>query len=503
MARVSDPALVASDLLALSATPQCGLPELLGKTLHLSVDLLDSDVGAVAVARDAISGHPFSKVHSVRGTLVHRPEALLDGWLRENRRQAVSKPTSAPAGKGDDQVRHAFEETRSCLRVPLLGACDCLGWVQVEASRPRAFNRGNEESLRELGRWSGRLVERFLLRQHAAAAGFDIHLIGGTREFLELEEQIHRVAADAKSPVLITGERGSGKELVAYAIHYFGERRNGPFVPVNSAAFADSLFQDELFGHERGAFTGAQVQREGVFQSADGGSLFFDEIGDMPAHIQAALLRTLDHGKIRKIGCDETVDVDVRIIAATNQDLEVRMAAGEFRSDLYDRLAVFHLEVPPLRERREDIPLLARYFFKRACECNGRQERREEKRACQSCFRVGEMACAGSGFFDALDGYDYPGNVRELRNLIYRLATVTHGDELTRAHVRPQLDTIRARRRTTGAPAGSGEVALEAVIRHHIEQVLEMTGRNKSEAARRLDLPLTTLINKMKKLGID
>ncbi|HEY7727378.1 MAG TPA: sigma-54 dependent transcriptional regulator, partial [Candidatus Eisenbacteria bacterium] len=209
--------------------------------------------------------------------------------------------------------------------------------------------------------------------------------------------------APTESPVLITGESGTGKELIARAIHLQSRRSHRPFVTVNAAAIPESLFESELFGHVRGSFTGAVADRVGLFRQADGGSLFLDEIGEMPLAVQVKLLRTLQDGEIRRVGSSEPMRVDVRVLAATNRDLKEALARGILREDLYFRLNVFHIDLPPLRERREDIPVLANYFREKISRSMGKRVERFSERAQMYLMR-----------------YDYPGNVRELENAVER-----------------------------------------------------------------------------------
>ncbi len=368
--------------------------------------------------------------------------------------------------------------------------------LQVESRHPRAYSEKDLHLLSDLHRLGSLLVERHLLREHACAAGFDIHPVGRSQEFLKLEGLVKCVASDPSSPVLIRGERGSGKELTAYAIHFHSRRRDQPFVAVNSASFTSGLAADELFGHKRGSYTGAETVREGIFRTAHQGSLFFDEVGDMPLDIQACLLRALDHGEIRQIGCDKLLRVDVRIIAATNQNLEKRVAEGAFRSDLYDRLNVFEIRVPPLRDRKDDLKLLADFFLRKACLNSGRYRRMSERGACRACLGSGGKTCARPTLYPALADHDYPGNVRELRNLMLRLAATVQDQELAPAHLCSGVATTGSGRTRDQDPR------LDSIIRDHIRHVLENSDGNKSAAARTLGLPLTTMINKMKKLGI-
>ena len=289
-------------------------------------------------------------------------------------------------------------------------------------------------------------------------------------------------AASSDAPLLLQGESGTGKELVASALHHKSLRSSGPFVKVNCAALAETLLESELFGHERGAFTGADRRREGRFVQAHGGTLFLDEIGETSPAMQAKLLRVLQEHELQRVGGQETIRVDVRIIVATNRDLEEEVAAGRFREDLYYRLNVVELEVPPLRDRHGDIPLLATYFLRRFADKNNR---------------------AVSGItpecMDILNRYPWPGNVRELEHCIERGVILMRGDYLD-VNALPL-----AVQRWAGAnePRETGEPStLKEAERALILKTLEETGGNRSEAARRLQITRKTLLNKLKSYGI-
>ena len=267
------------------------------------------------------------------------------------------------------------------------------------------------------------------------AAG-QLDMVGSGPAMQRLFELIRR-AAPSEGRVLVTGENGTGKELVARAIHESSRRKAGPFVKLNCAAVPAELIESELFGHERGAFTGAVAARRGKFELADGGTLFLDEVGDMPAAMQAKVLRVLQEGEFERVGGAHTLRVDVRVVAATNKDLAAEVQAGRFREDLYYRLNVVPVRAPPLRERREDIPELATRFLAEACERNGRRPMRLDRDA-----------------LVALQAHDWPGNVRELRNLVERLAILCDGPIISAADV-----AAAAARR---APAADGAVPRRA-----------------------------------------
>jgi len=317
-------------------------------------------------------------------------------------------------------------------------------------------------------------------------------LVGDGALMRALRAEIARAAA-APNPVLITGENGTGKEMVATAIHEASSRRAGPFVAVNCAALPAELFESELFGSEPGAFTGATRRRAGRFERAAGGTLFLDEIGEIPPTLQAKLLRALDTMTIERLGGDQPIRVDARLVAATNRDLRAAMAAGVFRQDLFYRLAVLPIAVPPLRERREDIQALAETFLAEA--------RRQ---------RSTPAARLAPAAVDALAAYDYPGNVRELRNLIERLALLATAASIDAPDVRAVLPAVAAPPAGAGAPAPTAMAietsykdSLREAERAIVRRALERHRWHVTRAAQALGLERSHLHRKMKALGID
>ena len=293
-------------------------------------------------------------------------------------------------------------------------------------------------------------------------------------------------AAASDVSVLVRGESGTGKELVARALHFNGARRNGPFRAVNCAAVPETLIESELFGHERGAFTGAMTRRAGVFEEADGGTLLLDEIGDMPLVLQPKLLRVLQEREIRRVGGKTTIPVDVRIVAVTNRDLEAAMQAGDFREDLFYRLAVFPIEVPPLRARPEDIPLLADHFVRKHAARLKKQVR-------------GVSADAAR----RLAQYPWPGNVREFENAVCRALVLETSDVLQAESFPPGLVTSSpAAPVASAAAAEPGSVATLADVElHAIRAALDAAGGNLTRAAQSLGIDRVTLYRKLKKHG--
>jgi len=297
-----------------------------------------------------------------------------------------------------------------------------------------------------------------------------------------------RKVCDYKTTVLIMGESGTGKELVARALHFEGRRRNAPFVAVNCAAIPENLLESELFGHVRGAFTDAAADKTGLFEQADGGTLFLDEIGEMPLSLQVKLLRVLQDEEIRRVGGGASKKVDVRVISATSRHLEEDVAAGRFREDLFFRLNVFTLKLPPLRERLEDLPLLVDHFL------------------AKFSARFGKAVTAvAPDAMRLLAGYSWPGNVRELENAVERGIVVCEGAELGRAALPERLCGAAAR---DGGLLLSGDSLSiretgEVMERELIRRALEKTCGNRTHAARLLEISLRSLIYKLKEYGLE
>jgi DNA-binding NtrC family response regulator len=307
-------------------------------------------------------------------------------------------------------------------------------------------------------------------------------IMGESPAMLALLERIGRVA-NSPAPVLITGETGSGKELVARAVHEASGR--DPFLPVNCGALPESLIESELFGHVRGAFSGADRDKIGLFEAAAGGTLFLDEIGELPLSLQPKLLRALESGEIRPVGGTEPRTMDVRVVAASHRDLEAAVAEGDFRDDLYWRLHVLHLEVPPLRARAEDIGFLAQIGLNRL---NSREKRRE--------LRVDEAT------LPFLRRHPWPGNVRQLFNVLEGAAAFCTGSRILPEHLPPEFLREPDEEGAEGAPAGA-ERTLAEVERDHILRVLEASGGNKTLAARTLGIPRRTLYRRLEEYGAE
>jgi two-component system nitrogen regulation response regulator NtrX len=310
-------------------------------------------------------------------------------------------------------------------------------------------------------------------------------MLGESAVMKQLFDQIRKVAP-TRSRVLITGESGTGKELIARALHRMSPLAGAPFVKVNCAAIPGELIESELFGYERGAFTGAHSRKPGQFELADGGTLFLDEIGDMSLSAQAKVLRVLQSGELTRVGGQHTITVEVRVIAATNRDLERAVAAGTFREDLYFRLNVLPLKAPPLRERLADVPLLLRAFIERFCRENGYREKRTADEALRR-----------------LAAYTWPGNVRELKNIAERLVIMS-GDEITLADLPEAIAGVRP---VPAAPSFHGPRPTlkdfrEVTERQFVLEALEENDWNISRTAQVLGIERTNLHKKIKALGL-
>jgi formate hydrogenlyase transcriptional activator len=352
-------------------------------------------------------------------------------------------------------------------------------------ARPVAAAVANALAFDEISRLSSQLAaENLALRAEIDERNMFEEIIGSSRALRDALARVDKVAA-TDATVLLTGETGTGKELVARAIHRRSRRAARALVAVNCAALPTSLLASELFGHEKGAFTGALQRRAGRFELAAGGSIFLDEVGELPPEVQAALLRVLQEGTFERVGGMDTLAADVRVIAATNRDLSKAVADGSFRSDLFYRLSVFPLEMPPLRERREDIPILVEYFTARYAARLGKRFSSIEKSSMERIL-----------------AYPWPGNVRELQNVIERATILSEGEVL-------RVDEPLAAGRAAAQPSGTAVPLPEGLReqeRRQIEQALARAGGRVSGAggaAVLLGVPATTLESRIKRLAID
>jgi DNA-binding NtrC family response regulator len=332
------------------------------------------------------------------------------------------------------------------------------------------------------------LSENFYLRKQLQGRFEFTNIIGTSPAMKAVFERMSRIVK-TDSTVLITGESGTGKELVARALHYNGMRKNKPFVAVNCSAIPELLLESELFGHERGSFTGAIRDKAGKFEAANHGTIFLDEIGTMPLHLQTKLLRVLQEQEVERVGSNKSIRLDVRILSATNVDLEQQVRQGQFREDLFYRLNVIPLHLPPLRERKQDIMALVAVFLEKCYRLMGRSPMTISRRA-----------------LETLEQYVWPGNVRELENLVERLVALTEGDVIHLVDLPVEM---------CGQGIVSGDICLELsehgmdmtaaiaeIERKLITQALVLGGGVKARAAALLGINRTTLVEKMRRMGI-
>jgi DNA-binding NtrC family response regulator len=333
------------------------------------------------------------------------------------------------------------------------------------------------------------LTENILLKEEFASKLGLPRIIGKSEKITDVAQLVQKVAP-TKTTVLLLGESGTGKELFARAIHNLSHRRNYPFVPINCAAIPKDLLESELFGHEKGSFTGADAKKLGKFELADGGTIFLDEVGDMELTPQSKLLRAIEESEIERVGGVKTIKVDVRIIAASNKDLEKAVEDKSFREDLYYRLNVFPIKIPPLRERKEDIPLLVEYFINRYCL---------ELKTSQKSISKNAL--------DILMNYHWKGNVRELENTIERAIILCDGEIITPEHVvltqRSVPDSVERPSPSERTLEDVAKRALKIAETQRIVEALKQTKGNKSKAAELLRVSYKTLLTKIKEYSIE
>ncbi len=390
--------------------------------------------------------------------------------------------------------------TTSILCVPLKRRGRIIGVIEaLNTTKAEGFSQADMELLLAFGSLAATALSRaraFTTVRNAKVAFQEViqdryHLIAGPSSSMEEVLRLARTTAATPSTVLLLGESGTGKEVLARAIHQWSPRADHPFIAVNCTALSPELLENELFGHERGAFTGATGQKKGKFELADGGTIFLDEIGDLAPDLQVKLLRVLQEREFQRLGGTREIRVDVRILAATNRDLQQAMQTGGFRQDLYYRLNVVSMTLPALRDRRVDIPGLVQHFLERSC--------REMKRP-----QLG----LDPAVLPVLQAYPWPGNVRELQNALERAVVLAAGPDVSIADLPAEIRSASRRPSNGAPPPGTPDdslplsVAVEEFKRLRVRHVLEQTDWNQTEAARRLGLPQSNLSRLMKRLGL-
>ena len=416
---------------------------------------VEADDGKVAV--EAVAKHQYDAV------LMDVRMARMDGMEAFSRIHAMNPALPVV-------IMTAYSSVDAAVEAIKHGAYDYL-------TKPLDFDRLRLTLERAVDRKEVEEKKQERKKAPVAEAVATSSIIGSSLPMAELQEMISYVAP-TEATVLITGESGTGKELVAAELHKNSERHQGPFIRVNCAALAESLLESELFGHEKGAFTGADRERDGKFVQAAGGTLFLDEIGETSHAMQVKMLRVLQEQELQRVGGEETIQTDARIIAATNRDLEEEVRKGNFREDLYYRLNVVTVHVPPLRDRGEDISLLVQFFVEKFAAKN----RRKVEGITPECLQL-------------LSSYQWPGNVRELENAIERGVILMRGEHLTEKSLPLPIQNQKAE----SGGAVSEATSLQEVEKQQILKTLEETGGNKSEAARRLGITRKTLQNKLQK----
>lgn len=441
--------------------------------------ICDDDCSLCEILETALNldGYISEIVHTGEGALDrlrrnHHDLIILDLKLPDmsgletlKKMQTFEPPPVAVMISGEGDIRSAVEATK-------YGAFDFLE-KPLDADRvlvtiKNALDRGRLE--KEKANLLQSVLEQY-------------RMVGKSDEINHIHMLINK-AARTNSKVLIEGENGTGKELVARAIHHQSNRAYGPFIAVNCAAIPENLIESELFGHKKGSFTGAISDKSGRFQVADGGTIFLDEIGDMSLMTQAKVLRTLEEGTIEAVGSNDIIPIDVRVIAATNKDLQIEMETGHFREDLYFRLNVLNIKVPSLRERKEDIPILIDHFIQMFCYEHGVRIKQVQQKA-----------------LERLLSYNWPGNVRELKNVIEKIVILIEANEVRLKDIE---NVMKGHFRRTGDVAAdlSYKEAKESFERQFIHEKLITHGWNITKAAESMQIPRTYLHKKLNKLGI-
>ncbi len=433
--------------------------------------LLEGENYEVVTAADGVAGLSFVEKDIFDLVITDMKMPKVDGFEVLRKIKEISPDTIVI-------MITAFGTTESAVEAMKLGAYDYIN---------KPFNIDEIRLIVKKAIEKKRLSEEVtVLRQKVETTYALENIIGRSPKMQELFKLIPRIA-QSNSNVLIIGESGSGKELFANAVHNLSNRKNKNFVAINCAAFPEGLLESELFGHMKGSFTGAMYNKQGLFEIADGGSLFLDEIGEMPLNLQVKLLRVLENGTFRRVGGTNDIKVDVRIISATNKDLKEEIEAGRFREDLYYRLNVVPLKIPPLRERKEDIPLLVNHFLKKLSASS--------KKITPEAMKI-------------MIDYHWKGNVRELENVIERIILLSDKEEITPADLPSEMKTHPAERKDTKEipelteKGIDVEKVIEDIEKKYLLEALERAGGVKMEAAKLLNLSFRSFRHRLQKYGI-
>jgi transcriptional regulator with GAF, ATPase, and Fis domain len=435
--------------------------------------------------------------HVVEGLVVNVPGALLES-RRDGRTNGIAMhvfETNASRlvndTRRDPSYARYFLDVLSIAAVPIVYQRKPIGVLSVSAREAGAFTHAHVSELEALAASAAKFLRRAQLYRSSRDQGRPFLIKGLSSQWLDVERRLEHVAF-TDAPVLITGESGTGKELVAHAIHFNSRRAAKPFVTVNCAAIPETMLESVLFGHVRGAFTGASFDKAGELTKADGGTLFLDELGELPMPLQAKVLRALEYGEIQPLGSNRPAErVDVRLVCATNRDLPARVREGAFRDDLYYRVSVMTIELPPLRTYKESLEVLAHVFREQACTRHGKH--------------VGDIAPAA---MERLRAYAFPGNVRELRNAIEHAVILADGAAIEAEHLprsivereAPVASAPAAPRRPTLAAAR--EAWLAPLERRYLEQLLDDTRGNVRAAARGAGIDAVTLYRLLRRRGV-
>ncbi len=477
--------LQASYLLNTTLEPE----KVLGSLMKLTNKLLQVEASSLLLIDERSHRLFFKAVAGGKARKVKRLSIPLDrgivGWVIQNKKPYIADDVESDPNWSQDIAKKLRFSTRSILCVPIMSRGRLVGALEaINKSVGKKFSTADVALLTVLANQAALAVENSQLHKELETDNERIieglrlehPIVGSSPQMKQLAEIIRKVAP-TDSTLLIRGESGTGKELIAKAIHYNSPRCSKPLICVNCTLYSETLVESELFGHEKGSFTGAISRRIGRFEQADKGTVFLDEVGSISPGAQLKLLRVLEDMEFERLGGSETIKVDVRVIAATNENLEERIDNGRFRDDLYYRLKVIEVYAPPLREKKEDIPELVEYFLQEQAKRVGRAIKKISPKT-----------------MELLTSYNWPGNVRELRNSIERAIVLGSGDALLPKHLPIEIRTA-PRKDLVG-------LTLEGAERDHIMHVLFITDGNKSRAAKMLGISRNRLDRKISAYGI-